>query len=517
VIGEELGSYRVIEPIGKGGMASVFIGEHSVLGHRVAIKVLHQANPDNPMVERRFINEAKAIAAIRHPGIVELFDFGRGPDGRAYIVMELLNGETLRNRLRRGALPVRQALVFARQIASAVAVAHDAHIIHRDLKPDNIFLVPDAEVEYGERIKVLDFGVAKQMSMARAPSEQTATGVLIGTPAYMSPEQCKGTGEIDHRADIYSLGIVLYRMVTGQLPFESAGTGELIGKHIYEEPATAHEIDPDIPEEVSDLIARCMEKNPKDRFTDMHAVIDSLREFLDDDDEYDTIRPQPPVVENAERGPVGKGPHEDDELTRPTTLRAMTGQAFADPDADTGRWAWPLTIVGVVALAAFAALLVVTTGDEVRVPGEGPSSLQDERSEIQPAAVVPVPASMDPEPAPGRDSEAAKVEVAEPTTAPAVPEPAVVSAKNEPPALAPSARASKVDDADGGMAADVIGEVELEIEEAPATDAVASAPETPQSKPAAPPERPRSPSRTVRKTESEKPKNPKNIRVPALY
>jgi serine/threonine-protein kinase len=222
-------------------MASVFVGEHKVLGHKVAIKVLHPKHLENESIERRFFNEARAIAKIRHPGIVELFDFGRGgPDGAAYIVRELLEGETLRQRIRAGTLVERQIAIFGRQIAAALHHAHKAGIIHRDLKPDNVFLVKDAEIELGERAKVLDFGIAKKTSFDTPASEHTATGILVGTPAYMSPEQCKGSGVVDARSDIYSVGVVVYRMVTNQLPFEAAGTGELIGQHLYPGPFRGH-------------------------------------------------------------------------------------------------------------------------------------------------------------------------------------------------------------------------------------------------------------------------------------
>ena len=370
MIGEELGSYRVVEPIGKGGMASVYLGEHSVLGHKVAIKVLHEANPGNPMAERRFINEAKVIAAIRHPGIVELFDFGRGPDGRAYIVMELLDGETLRSRMRQhGPLPLSKSLVFARQIATAVAMAHDKGIIHRDLKPDNIFLVPDAEVEFGERVKVLDFGVAKRLGGDRPVSEATATGVLVGTPAYMSPEQCRGTSEIDHRSDIYSLGIVFYRMVTGQLPFDSAGTGELIGKHIFEEAPDVHDIDPTIPGPIASLIKKCLAKAPEDRHQDMHEVATELRRIrtkvLGKTPASSRMEIHPPVLA-SERTPSGKGNTEDEEDTHPTTLRAATGQA--SPQRVASRRTWPIAIGGALGLAVFVALAIASSGKEVKVP-----------------------------------------------------------------------------------------------------------------------------------------------------
>jgi serine/threonine protein kinase len=277
--GEVLGRYRVLEPIGTGGMASVYAGEHMILHHRVAIKVLHPASLDDPVAEARFLNEARVISAIHHPSIVELFDLGRCPDGRPYVVMELLRGETLRARIERGPIDAMDALQLARQMASALGAAHAHHIIHRDIKPDNVFLVKDSEVWGGERVKVLDFGVAKHA--AAAPGQDlTRTGVIVGTPAYMSPEQCLGE-EIDARSDIYSLGVVMFQMVTGQLPFLSPSTGELLAEHLYLAPPPAHEVNPAIDRSISSVIARCLAKERDERFASMEELARALIELTD--------------------------------------------------------------------------------------------------------------------------------------------------------------------------------------------------------------------------------------------
>ena len=277
MVGEQLGNYKVLEPIGTGGMASVYVGQHVVLGNRVAIKVLHARHLENPNIEGRFFNEAKAIAAIRHPSVVEIYDFGRGgPTDAAYIVMELLDGENLRARIRRGTIPERDAAIFTRQVAQGLSSAHARGIIHRDLKPDNVFLVPDPEVELGERAKVLDFGIAKHTGMEAPANEHTAVGILVGTPAYMSPEQCRGNSPIDTRADIYSLGVVLYRMVTNQLPFEAGGTGEVLGKHMYIEPPPPIEINEELSASMNATVMRCLQKDPNDRFQSMNELAEAL-------------------------------------------------------------------------------------------------------------------------------------------------------------------------------------------------------------------------------------------------
>src|SRR5262245_32788572 len=173
-IGDKIGQYEILDVVGQGGMAAVYVAQHSVVEHRVAIKVVHPRHLDNPRMTQRFLNEARAVAAIRHPGIVEFHDFGRADDGSAYLVMELLSGETLLQRLQNGAMPAGQAIAFGRQMASALAAAHARGIVHRDLKPANVFLVADPDVPLGERAKILDFGIAKS---TEEPEEITGTGM----------------------------------------------------------------------------------------------------------------------------------------------------------------------------------------------------------------------------------------------------------------------------------------------------------------------------------------------------
>jgi serine/threonine-protein kinase len=183
--GTQVGSYRLLEQIGEGGMGAVWLAEHVMLGRRAAIKVLQASFSMQPDIVTRFFNEARAATAIADPGIVQVFDFGHHSDGSAFIVMELLEGETLHARLRRtGPLPCADALRIARQIAGSLGAAHARGIVHRDLKPENVFMVRDAEVAGGERAKILDFGIAK---LGVGTSSGTNTHAVLGTPAYMSP------------------------------------------------------------------------------------------------------------------------------------------------------------------------------------------------------------------------------------------------------------------------------------------------------------------------------------------
>ena len=278
MIGQVLGNYRLVAEIGKGGMAKVYLAEHVVIGVQVAVKVLLPSFIGNQAMIQRFLTEAHATAAVKHPGIIDIIDFGRLANGGAYLIMEYLQGETLHRRMRRERrLPLEQALHITRQIATALSAAHRAGIIHRDLKPDNIFLVPDDEVTGGERAKILDFGIAK-LAINGLHSERSATktGVIIGTPDYMPPEQCKGLREIDHRADLYSLGCILFKMLTGRTPFAEHATGEVISCHVLKAPPRPESLASNVPPNVSALILKLLEKEPQDRFASADELLTVL-------------------------------------------------------------------------------------------------------------------------------------------------------------------------------------------------------------------------------------------------
>ena len=281
MIGETLGNYRILSRLGIGGMGAVYLGEHTLIGRKAAIKVLLPEFSHKQEIVERFFNEARAGTAIGHPGIVQIFDFGYHDDDSAYLVMELLVGEALNERLDRlGRLGEDDALRIARQCASALAAAHTAGIIHRDLKPANIFLTTDPEMEAGERAKILDFGIAKLTDSGAAGDLRTRTGSMLGTPAYMSPEQCRGAGLVDHRADIYSLGCVIFRMVCGRPPFVADGVGELIANHLREPPPPLRSFAPAITPGFEAVVQRTLAKQAEARFSSMEelaSVLQSLR------------------------------------------------------------------------------------------------------------------------------------------------------------------------------------------------------------------------------------------------
>lgn len=275
--GQYIGNYRVVRHIAEGGMGVVFEALHEEIGRRVAIKVLRRDISNNPDIARRFINEARVVIQIQHSGLVQVFDYGRLPDNSAYIVMEFLQGRPLTDRIRNaaGGLAIPDVLRFGRQLAGALAVTHEMGIVHRDLKPDNVMLIADREVIGGERTKILDFGIAK---VANGAGAKTRTHAIMGSAPYMAPEQCRGSGEITDRTDVYALGVILFEMVTGRVPFIADEDVEVMTKHIKEAAPAVQTIRKDAPPELASLIRRMLAKGPTDRpaMRDVVELIDSL-------------------------------------------------------------------------------------------------------------------------------------------------------------------------------------------------------------------------------------------------
>jgi len=253
--GMEIGEYRVLRKIGEGGMGAVYAAVQPVIGKRVAIKVIAQNIASNPDVVRRFVEEARSVNKIGHPNIVDIFSFGWLPDQRHYFAMEFLDGKSLSDRLKHGGLEAAECRRVMRQICEALEAAHRAGIVHRDLKPDNIWV---AEPQHGESFaKLLDFGIAKLMGDGDAAT-RTQTGVMMGTPAYMAPEQCRGEG-IDPRTDIYALGVILYEMFARRLPFQG-GFAELITHHLVTTPKPPSTYAP-VSQALDKVILACLEKD----------------------------------------------------------------------------------------------------------------------------------------------------------------------------------------------------------------------------------------------------------------
>lgn len=267
--------YQVEQLLGEGGMGSVYAGRHRAIGRQVAIKFLHAELSHDPEVLRRFYREAQTAAGIGHANIIEVLDVGVSPEDEPFIVMEYLEGESLcamLARVRTVDLPA--ACGVLEPVLLALQAAHNLGIVHRDLKPDNIFLV---HREHGlPFVKLIDFGISKVLGGGEA-SRLTQAGVVLGTPAYMSPEQAQGKDEVDHRTDLYAMGVILYEMLTGGLPFQGKQYNELLINLLTQEPKPPREVNPAFPAEAEALVLRCLSKDPALRPQSATAFVDELK------------------------------------------------------------------------------------------------------------------------------------------------------------------------------------------------------------------------------------------------
>ncbi|HLK88771.1 MAG TPA: serine/threonine-protein kinase [Polyangia bacterium] len=280
-VGQTVGNYRITAELGEGGMGKVFLAEHPVIGRKAALKVIHPQFARNADVVARFVNEARAVTQIGHDHIVEVTDFGHTEAGDFYFIMEYLPGDMLSEQIGRLPFPPARAVDIAVQIADALEASHRQGVIHRDLKPDNIVLIArDGRPDF---VKVYDFGLAKLTHPGDGAPTHTETGIVMGTPFYMSPEQCDGRREVDHRADIYALGVILFQMLTGQVPFQGEGCGEVMAQHLTCTAPPVRRLAGDVPRALEAIVARALDKDPDRRFQTMADLRDALLAARDAD------------------------------------------------------------------------------------------------------------------------------------------------------------------------------------------------------------------------------------------
>jgi serine/threonine protein kinase len=263
--GTQIGDYMVESKVGEGAMGTVYRAVHPAIGKQVAIKVMTPKVFGEAESVKRFVGEARAVAAIEHQGIVDVFGFGRISDGRTYLVMEWLDGQSLSARMQQGEIPFLDACEIIRQIARALEAAHAKGIIHRDLKPENVFLKRGGGDDDKPNIKLLDFGLAKSTNKEDAANlARTRSGQMLGTPLYMSPEQCKNKS-VDHRTDIYALGCMCFELLCGRTPYDADNVAEIITAHLVAEPPRPTKFKPDLPADLDKLLFGMIQKDPDRR------------------------------------------------------------------------------------------------------------------------------------------------------------------------------------------------------------------------------------------------------------
>ena len=279
-IGSYIGAYRVVGHVAEGGMASVYLGLNEEINKQAAIKVMHPSLNSKPLMASRFLNEVKLVNQIQNPGIVNIFDFGKTSSGLLYLVMEFLDGVPLSEIfVRKDKLPISNLVILFQQISLALVAVHERMIIHRDLKPSNVMVVPDLAVPGGLRAKILDFGIAKLTEVNDdSPSLRTEAGVLIGTPAFMAPEQIQDPAQVSFCSDVYAMGIMLYQALAGQLPFKGTDLNVMLQNMTTPVPALPS-APGQVPAELAVLVAQMTARDPSQRPT-MSQVAEALGGYL---------------------------------------------------------------------------------------------------------------------------------------------------------------------------------------------------------------------------------------------
>ncbi|MBV9211386.1 MAG: protein kinase [Acidobacteria bacterium] len=406
LVGQTLaGKYRIDEFLSEGGMGTVYRATHVLMDKTVAIKVLHPALAADDTIVARFSREAKAASRISHPHALNVTDFGEDENGIVFLVMEFLNGRTLKEIVRsEGPMSLPRVVEIMRQVCGALEAAHAENVVHRDLKSDNIMLI---DVGGGDWVKVLDFGIAKIQEPAGQDPELTAPNLIIGTPQYMSPEQCSQASEIDSRSDIYSLGVILYEMLAGHVPFAGESPTAIMMKHLQDEPPNISDERRDLPREVSQVVRKALAKRPEDRFQtaselsenlslaaekevtsenvigdaterierDTHRIVvptgnnEPPRHTLgDDDDEATVVRPSPAVVTSHEE-------YEEDAILAPTPPPAASSNS------------WKMAVIALIGVIVIGGVLYALTSrrqsaEEQQTP---PLTVDPNGQPVQPA------------------------------------------------------------------------------------------------------------------------------------
>jgi serine/threonine-protein kinase len=351
------GRYLVEATLGEGGMGVVYRGRHKVIDKRVAIKILRGEMARDVEMVQRFLNEARAASSIGNSHIVDIADFGQLPDGATYFVMEFLDGQALTDRMvERGTMSPLEIVHIAKQIAEGLGAAHDAGIIHRDLKPDNVMLLRRGEDR--DFVKILDFGIAK---VGGEGKRLTRAGSVFGTPHYMSPEQAAGA-PVDPRTDIYSLGIIMYEMAAGRVPFDAENFMGILSQHMYKAPDSVRSLRADLPPALDAIILRCLSKKLENRFATMAELIRDLEKFA-----VGQIPESVPEI-------MARAPGADAPPDYMWSDRSGMHSAVRDSPVQPKKRGWiiPVSLGVMLACAAAVGLFVVTNKPKDAIDPAGP-------------------------------------------------------------------------------------------------------------------------------------------------
>ena len=405
------GKYRIDERISAGGMGAVYRATHVMMEKKVAVKVLHPSLASDDNIVQRFTREARAASRISHPHALNVTDFGESENGVVFLVMEYLRGRTLKELIREeGALPLPRAVEIMRQVAGSLDAAHAEGVVHRDLKSDNIML--EEVGGHQDWAKVLDFGIAKiQEPTGSTDPGLTAPNLVIGTPQYMSPEQCAQSSNIDKRSDIYSLGIILFEMLAGQVPFAGDSATGVMMKQMQDAPPHVREFAPDIPVAVDAVIARALAKEPKDRYDSAGELAGTLARAADMGDAV-TVPPLTQTGEMMPAAPTNEFVAPDATGGRVTSLMEPAaahdpGEAVTIVAADQARASvspsiplstsppasttnlWRIIIPSALALCSVIGLTYAFSGDPQSGSADAPGALRTDPNSQPVRAVAP--------------------------------------------------------------------------------------------------------------------------------
>jgi serine/threonine-protein kinase len=403
--------YRIVRLLGQGGMGAVYFGEHVGLRRPVAVKVLHAEFANREDAIRRFEREAQVAATLRHPNIVEVFDVGVARGGEPYLVMEYLEGESLHDLMaRHPRLDAAAACAVMEPVLLALQAAHRKEIVHRDLKPDNVFLASQP----GEPmvVKIIDFGISK-IASSDPDRWRTQTGMVLGTPSYMSPEQARGAADVDHRTDLYAAGTILYEMLTGGLPYTGENFAEFFARLLTEPPRSPRQVHPELAPEIEPLLQKAISKDPAARFqsaAEMLEALAALPAFKLRGERASLFGSSQAVRTFAvgDLGPLGTPAPEGSSLvarTQRNKLAAARTRAAAEDDPDRApraKWPWlVLATLGLLALLAVAiGFLWVRKSEPTVVPVTVPVMAPPAVPVVAAPPPVPVVAPAPPAPEP---------------------------------------------------------------------------------------------------------------------